>query len=167
MSNGEFPIRSLLPSLLLICSYQMSAATLAQTATIVTDGSAYSSVAASGSTPTKSREYAKSACSRMLSEFGVDGTACLSSENGKKQPSQDRDNSPDPASDLDESESGPGDLKPANSSRQDQGTSRFSATSLDADIPRASRLVPVFLLLANCIPCLREHIRERAPPTLV
>jgi len=146
MSKAEFPIRLVLPLLLLICSCQMSSSAVAQMTTTVPDCGAYSSIAAS--------------CS-------IDGAGFISSENEKKQPSQDRDNSPEPANDIDESESGPGDLMAANSLRTDQSTSHFPLTGLDPGTPCVSRIIRFVLLPVNCFLCLREHVGERAPPTLV
>ena len=143
MSKAEFRIGSLLPLLLVICSWQISATAIAQTGTIAPDGSAYSSVAAISS---------------------ADSTDCTSSEEEKKQPSRDSSNSTEPATDIDESESGPPGMEADSSSRNDQDTSPFSVTGLDALTLRAPGIIRIPLLPVNCFPFLREHIRERAPP---
>jgi hypothetical protein len=143
MSEVEFRIGSLLPLLLVICSWQISATAIAQTATIAPDGSTYSSVAAISS---------------------ADKTDCPSSEEEKNQSSRDSNNSPESARDIDESDGGSDDLSADPSSRNDQDTSPFSVTGLDAVTPRAPRIIRIPLLPVNCFPCLREHIRERAPP---
>jgi hypothetical protein len=143
MSKAEFRIGSLLPLLLVICSWQISATAIAQTATIAPDGSAYSSGAAISS---------------------ADKTDCTAAEKEKNQPSRDSNNSPEPARDIDESEGGPAGLEADSSSRNDQDTSPFSVTGFDAVTLRAPGTNRIPLLPVNCFPCLHEHIRERAPP---
>jgi hypothetical protein len=96
-------IRSLLPLLVFICSYQISVTASANPETLVLDASAHSS-------------------------RSIEGTDC-SSETDKERPSQDRDNSPEPVRDIDESEGGLDDLKPANSLSNDQGTLHFSVAA--------------------------------------
>jgi hypothetical protein len=97
----------------------------------------------------------------------IDGAGAISSENEDKQPSHDRDTSPEPANDIDESEGGPGDLMAANSLRTGQSTSGFSVTGIDPATLRMSRILRFVLLPVNCFLCSREHAGERAPPTSV
>ena len=115
-------------------------------------------------TPTKSRDYAKAIPLANSFGVGVDGIDCITSENQEKQPSRDSNNSPEPARDIDESESGPVGLEADSSSRNDQDTSPFSVTGIDAVTLRAPGIIRIPLLPVNCFYCLHEHIRERAPP---
>ena len=137
MPKTSSRIKSLVPLALLVASWQFSAAALGQTG-IISPG-----VAASSS---------------------IDGSDCITSENQEKQPAPGRDNSPDAASDIDDTDSALDDLGADTSTRNDQDTPLFSVTGLDAVTLRTPRIVPILLFPVHCFYCLHEHIRERAPP---
>jgi hypothetical protein len=96
------------------------------------------------------------------STYSPDGTA---PEKEKKQPLPDGDNSSDPSTDLDDSDSGLDDFSADPSTRNDQDTPWFTTTTLDTIAPRHPGIVPVFLFPAHSSDSPREHSRERAPPT--
>jgi hypothetical protein len=85
----------------------------------------------------------------------------------KERPSRDRDQCPAPTSDQDLIDDGPDESPADHSARQDEGTAPFLAADpaeLSLRAPRIIRtlLLPSTLALQN----VREHSRERAPPTL-
>lgn len=140
-------IKSLLAVPLVIAFWQFSTVALANTAIISPEGSAYSSATANSS---------------------IDGSDCTPFANEKKQPSQDNDNSPDSSSDMDAIDGGSDDLNANYSSRNDQDTPHFPVIDRVAVSFRAPNIIRTFLPLpVRCIPCLQEHVRERAPLILV
>jgi hypothetical protein len=85
----------------------------------------------------------------------------------KEQPSRDNDQIPAPTNDQDLIDDGPDDSPADHSARQDEGTAPFLAADraeLSLGAPRIIRTIfsPSTLALQN----VREHSRERAPPTL-
>ena len=94
----------------------------------------------------------------------LDATNGLADSNPEKQPSPDRNNFPDSTTDLDDSDGGLDDFDADTSTRSYQDTPLFSVTGLDAVTLRAPGIIPVLLLPIHCSYCLRDHIRERAPP---
>jgi hypothetical protein len=156
LRRGErvFSRRNVLPLALLIASWQFSASARAQTGIIISPD-----IFASSLTPTNSREHAKA--------FGVDGIDCIRSEDQEKQPLQDSTNFPDSMTDIDDSDGGLDDFNSDTSTRNYKDTPLLSVTGLDAAILRAPGIIPVRLLRIHSFSCLRDHIRERAPPVLV
>jgi hypothetical protein len=94
----------------------------------------------------------------------LDATNGLADSNQERQPSPDRNNFPDSTTDLDDSDGGLDDFNEDTSTRNYQDTPLFSVTGLHAVTLRAPGIIPVLLLPIHCSYCLRDHIRERAPP---
>jgi hypothetical protein len=102
----------------------------------------------------------------QVSTIDVDGIDCITADNASEEPLQIADNSSEPGNDLDEI-SLPGDDKAVLPSRDDQTTPRFTTTTLNAIALHQPGIIPAFLLSTHSSFCLREHLRERAPPSLV
>jgi hypothetical protein len=89
------------------------------------------------------------------------------SENQQKQPWPDGGNTPnlpDSTTDLDDSDGDFEDFSSHPSTRNYQNSPVLSVTGLDAPTPRAPEVIPVLFLPVHCPNCLRDQIRERAPP---
>ena len=84
----------------------------------------------------------------------------------RKQPSPEGDNSPDAATDLDESDNALDDLSVGTPRRNDQNVAHFSVRDFDAVNIRASGTTQFLLSPDHSFYCLHQHIRERAPPCL-
>jgi hypothetical protein len=95
----------------------------------------------------------------------VDGFDCITAYEVEEETTQVCDNAPNPWNDLDEI-SLPGEAKAVIPSRYDQGTPRFTGTTIDPITLRQPGLVPAFLFPAHSSDSPHEHIRERAPPSL-
>jgi hypothetical protein len=85
----------------------------------------------------------------------------------KKQPSPGGNNSSDSATDLDESDNALEDLSVNTPRRNDHNLAHVSVCDLGALNIRAPGTTQSFLAPARSFYCLHEHIRERAPPSLV
>jgi hypothetical protein len=102
-----------------------------------------------------------------LTSPGLDGIDCVTAYDiSDDAPLQTCDNSPDPWNDFDEI-SLPTNDKAVLPSRFQQNTAFYVTTSYDAVTLRRLGTVPNLLLSAHSFYSLREHLRERAPPSLV
>ena len=97
---------------------------------------------------------------------GVDGIDCITAYETDDAPLQVCENSPDPWNDLDEI-SLPSENKATIPSRDDQATPDFTTTTLNVIALHQPGIIPAFLLSTHSSFCLCEHLRERAPPSLV
>jgi hypothetical protein len=102
----------------------------------------------------------------QASTTGVDGIDCITAYDTDEAPLQICDNSSDLGNDLDEI-SLPGADKAVIPSRDNQTTPQFTTTTLDAIAIDQPGIIPAFLLSTHSCFCLCEHLRERAPPSLV
>ena len=102
----------------------------------------------------------------QVSTIGVDGIDCITAYDTDEAPSQVCENSSDPWNDLDEI-SLPSNDKATIPSRNDQTTPHFTTTALNAIALHQPGIIPAFLLSSHSSFCLCEHLRERAPPSLV
>jgi hypothetical protein len=134
--------RSVLLLALLLAALQFAAAAHVQTAMILPD---------------------------VVASSSIDVIACITSLSEEKQPSQDDNNFPDSTTDLDDTDGGLDDLNPGadTSTRNYEDTPLLSVTGFDAVTLRTPRIVPILLFPVRCFYCLHQHIRERAPPILV
>ena len=101
-----------------------------------------------------------------LTSPGVDGLDCITAYEADDAPLQICEDSSDPWNDLDEI-SLPSDDRAVIPSRDDQATPQFTTTTLDASALYQPGFVPAFLFSTHSSFCLHEHLRERAPPSLV
>ena len=95
---------------------------------------------------------------------GLDGIDCVTAYEVDEAPVQICEDS-DPGNDLDEI-SLPEDKNGLIPSRQDHATPQFTTTTVTAIALRQPGIVPAFLLPTHFSDFFREHIRERAPPSL-
>ena len=114
------------------------------------------------------RRHRRLSRARSLDAIDCKESECTASGDNRTQPFPESNNSPDSTSNsnLHASTNRLDDLSPDNSTREDHDTSYSSVTDLDAATLRARGTIPVFLLPVHSSYCLREHIRERAPPVL-
>jgi hypothetical protein len=97
---------------------------------------------------------------------GLDGIDCITAYDTDEAPMQICEDSSDPWNDLDEI-SLPSNDKATIPSREDQTTPQFTTTTLDAIAIDQPGIIPAFLFSTQSSFCLCEHLRERAPPSLV
>jgi hypothetical protein len=102
----------------------------------------------------------------LSSSPSIDGLDCVTAYDASDETLQITDNSSDPWNDFDEI-SLPIDDKAVLPSRFQQHTPYLTTTSCDAVTLRRLGTVPNLLLSAHSFYSLREHLRERAPPSLV
>jgi hypothetical protein len=97
---------------------------------------------------------------------GLDGIDCVTAYDSDEAPLQICEDSSDPWNDLDEI-SLPSNDRAVIPSRDDSTTPHFTTTTVDSIVLRQPGLVPAFLLPTHFSNSLREHNRERAPPSFV
>jgi hypothetical protein len=111
--------------------------------------------------------FASSANAQSLTKApAVDDIDCITAYSADEAPVQICEDSSDPWNDFDEI-SLPEENKAVIPSRNNHFSSFCLQTSTFPLTLRQPGLVPAFLLSPQSSFCLREHIRERAPPSLV
>jgi hypothetical protein len=135
---------SILPLLAVLCLLFPSSAK-AQALTTSPDGPAYTLAASPGS---------------------IDGIDCITANDVNDEPLQICEDSSDPWNDLDEI-SPPSDDKATLPSRDDHLFSSFRLPPSSFSLTRSVGTIPAFLFSTHASFCLHEHLRERAPPSLV
>jgi hypothetical protein len=146
-------IRGSIPLLVAVgCCFQFASLAKAQSLATSPDGS---------STPT-----ATEAVALHTSSNSIDGIDCITAYEADEEPLQICEDSSDPWNDLDEI-SLPANDRAVLPSRNDHLFSSFIL--LPSTFPLTLHqpgIIPAFLLPTHFSSSLREHIRERAPPTL-